>query len=310
MSNHSNELDHIDPEIIANWLNTKADYQVLRRIKDVDDFGGTVNQAVTVVVVDTETTGLDFDQSDLIEVGLIAVEVDRITGQIGKVIGRYGGLEDPGVPIPPESTKIHGITDDMVQGKQFDENAVQAICQKADLFLAHNAGFDKPFMMRRFPWLEDTLWSCTYKELPLSQEGYTSGKLENLLHEIGCFHQAHRAVEDCTALLFFLAAPLKDSQRQPLEIIFDTSTESIYEIAAINAPFETKDVLKAKGFRWNPADRVWEYIAMGFSEGKEIIEWLRTSVYNTSEKIRLGFRVRQGKNRYSNLAVKQQLKEV
>ncbi len=304
------EFDHLDPELVADWLNAKPDFKVMRRIKDTNHLGGQVDQSITVVVVDTETTGLDFDQSYLIEVGFIAVQVDRITGKIGQVLGRYGGLEDPGVPISPESTKIHGITNEMIQDKRFDEQAIQALCQRADLFVAHNAGFDKPFITRRFPWLEETLWSCTYKELPLHQEGYSSGKLESLLNEIGYFHVAHRAVEDCLALLYFLARPLKESQRLPLTLIFDSSTESIYEIAAMNAPFEAKDTLKAKGFRWNAADRVWEYVAMGFLEGKEIIEWLRAQVYHTKDKISLGFKVRQGKDRYSKLPVRLQIKQV
>ena len=35
----------------------------------------------------------------------------------------YDGLEDPGVPIPPSSTAIHGITDAMVAGQRIDDQA-------------------------------------------------------------------------------------------------------------------------------------------------------------------------------------------
>lgn len=310
MNNHSVNFEQIDPETIAQWLEQNQDYKVLRRIKMRDHFAGQVDSPVKVVIVDTETTGLDFEQSELIEVGFIAVEVDQQTGLVGKVISNYGGLEDPGVPIPTESTAIHGITDAMVAGQKFDEKEVKAVCDGADLFVAHNAGFDKPFIMRRFPWMEDTLWVCSFRELPLNQEGYSSGRLENLLHECGFFHAAHRAVEDCNALLHFLSTPLKESQRQPFEVLLQGASESLYEIAALNAPFERKDALKSKGFRWNPDDRVWEYVAMGFTEGKEVIEWMRSNVYNTTEKIRLGFRIRSGKDRYSKAMIRQQFKEV
>lgn len=310
MTNNSVNFDQIDPEAIAQWLEKNEDYRVLRRIKMRDDFAGQVDSPVKVVIVDTETTGLNFEQADLIEVGMIAVEVDQQTGLVGRVISSYGGLEDPGVPIPPESTAIHGITDAMVAGQKFSEAEVQAICEGADLFVAHNAGFDKPFIMRRFPWMEDTLWVCSFRELPLTQEGYSSGKLENLLQECGYFHSAHRAVEDCNALLHFLTTPLKESQRQPFEVLLQGASESLYEIAALNAPFERKDALKSKGFRWNADERVWEYVAMGFAEGKEVIEWMRTHVYNTTEKVRLGFRIRSGKDRYSKALIRQQFKEV
>jgi DNA polymerase III subunit epsilon len=309
-TNKSPDFDQVDPEAIAQWLESNNDYKVLRRIKMRDHFDGQVDSPVKVVIVDTETTGLDFEQCDMIEVGLIAVEVDQQIGVVGQIISSYGGLEDPGQPIPPESTAIHGITDEMVVGQKFDEDRIKAVCDGAALFVAHNAGFDKPFVMRRFPWMEDTLWVCSFRELPLNQEGYSSGKLENLIQECGYFHTAHRAVEDCNALLHFLALPLKESQRQPFEVLFQSASESLYEIAALNAPFERKDALRSKGFRWNPDERVWEYVAMGFAEGKEVIDWMRTHVYNTTEKIRLGFRIRSGKDRYSKAFVRQQFKEV
>jgi DNA polymerase-3 subunit epsilon len=49
---------------------------------------------------------------------------------------------------------------------------------------------------------------------------------------------------------------------------------------------------------------------VGFSEGKEVIEWLREQVYCTTGKIMLGFRIQAGVDRYSGTALKQQFKEV
>ncbi|MDX1669200.1 MAG: 3'-5' exonuclease [Limnobacter sp.] len=310
MKEQTIKLDSVDPEAIAQWLENHPDFKVLRRLKPSGNYEGQINHPIKVIVVDTETTGLNIEQAELIEVGLVAVEVDATTGAVGRILGSYGELEDPGVPIPTESTAIHGITDEMVAGKQFDEDVIKTLCEGAQLVVAHNAGFDKPFMVRRFPWIEDFVWVCSFRELPLKQEGYASAKLENLLQECGYFHEAHRAVEDCNALLCFLAQPLKESQRWPFEVLFEGANEPLYEIAAIGAPFEKKDALKSKGFRWNPDERAWEYVAVGFAEGKEVIEWMRDQVYSTTDKIRLGFRIRSGKDRYSNSLVRQQFKEV
>ena len=68
--------------------------------------------------------------------------------------------------------------------------------------------------------------------------------------------------------------------------------------------------MKSRGFRWNSSDRVWEYEALGFSDGKEVIEWLREQVYCTKDKIMLGFRIQSGVDRYSGTELKQQFKEV
>ncbi|MCQ8897182.1 3'-5' exonuclease [Limnobacter humi] len=304
------DWSHIDPETIAQWLESTGQFKILRRIALRDNFGGEVNNPVPVLIVDTETTGLELANSELIEVGALLVEVDRDTGALGRLLGQYGGLEQPRQPIAEESTAIHGITNEMVKGQRFDDAVFADLVRQASLCVAHNAAFDKPFLMRRFDCLSDTVWACTFKELPWTQEGYTGRKLEYLLSDCGFFHGAHRAVEDCNALAHVLAQPLKTSHRMPFQVLFESANESIYQIAALKAPFEKKDVLKTRGFRWNAEDRVWEYQAIGFSEGKEVIEWLRTQVYATDQKIMLGFRIEAGTDRYSGQTLKQQFKEV
>ncbi|HEX4855792.1 MAG TPA: 3'-5' exonuclease [Limnobacter sp.] len=303
-------MDHINPETVAQWLENTGDYKVLRRIRMPDTFGGEVQSPVKVLIVDTETTGLEYANCEIIEVGALLVEVDQETGAVGRVLGHYGGLEEPQSPITPDNSAIHGITNDMVKGQRFDETALKVLCDQAALFVAHNAAFDKPFMLRRFPWLEKSIWACSFREVNWAQENYSGRKLEYLLSDCGYFHGAHRAVEDCNALAHVLAKPLKTSQRMPFQVLFDSANESIYQIAALKAPFEKKDLLKGRGFRWNSDERVWEYAAVGFSEGKEVIEWLRAQVYCTSGKIMLGFRIQAGVDRYSGGERKQQFKEV
>lgn len=304
------ELDHIDPDLIAQWLEGTGQYKVVRRIAQVTDFGGHIEHPVRVLIVDTETTGLELSQAELIEVGAILVEVDRDSGQLGKVLGQFAGLEQPSKPIAAESTAIHGITDEMVKDQRFDESAFQALCDGVDLFVAHNAAFDRPFMQRRFPWLEPTVWACSFRELPWKQEGYSGQKLEYLLSDCGYFHSAHRAVEDCNALLHVLSKPLKSSKNMPMAVLFESANAAMYQIAALKAPFEKKDMLRARGFRWNSEDRVWEFDAFGFSEGKEVIDWLKSEVYGTTSKVMLGFRTRSGSDRYAGNEVRQQYKEV
>lgn len=303
-------LQSLDPAVLAAYLESTGAYRVLRRMQAVDDFGGRVDQPVRVMVIDTETTGLDFEQSEVIELGAVVVEVDQDTGVLGKVLGQFGGLEEPEQPIPPESTAIHGITNDMVKGHRLDEAAFQLLCRGVQLFVAHNAAFDKPFVLRRFPWLEGTVWACSFKELPWDEEGYSGKKLEYLLSETGYFHDAHRAVEDCHALAHVLASPLKQSHRQPMSVLFDSANESFYEIAAINSPFDKKDLMKNRGFRWNAEERTWAVEVRNFVEGKAMIEFLREQVYCTTGKVRLGFRTYTPALKYSKLDIRQQFKDV
>ena len=60
--------------------------------------------ALDAVVFDTETTSLDPSSARLLEIGAV-----RIVGGRVEVSERFHALVDPGEPIPPASTRIHGI---------------------------------------------------------------------------------------------------------------------------------------------------------------------------------------------------------
>jgi DNA polymerase-3 subunit epsilon len=61
------------------------------------------------ICLDCETTGLDPKVDKVIEVA-----ITKFT--LTEVIETFETLIDPGIPIPPESIKIHHISDDMVKG--------------------------------------------------------------------------------------------------------------------------------------------------------------------------------------------------
>jgi CBS domain-containing protein len=67
--------------------------------------------ALDAVVFDTETTGLDPARARLIEIGAIRLAAGRVATD-----ERFHTLVDPGVPIPPASTRIHGIDESRIKG--------------------------------------------------------------------------------------------------------------------------------------------------------------------------------------------------
>lgn len=62
------------------------------------------------ICMDCETTGLDPENDRIIEVAAVLFKGTEI-------VDRFESLVDPEIPISPESTAIHHITDDMVAGK-------------------------------------------------------------------------------------------------------------------------------------------------------------------------------------------------
>jgi DNA polymerase-3 subunit epsilon len=233
-------------------LEATGDYRVLRRLQPRLIAAPRVPRQgeKIAVIVDTETTGLDHIRDEVIELGMVAFLYDE-EGRIGDVIGTFNGLREPSVPISPEITHLTGITPEMVAGQVLDLAAVERFIEPADLVIAHNARFDRPFCERLFQGFQLKAWACSHSEVAWSRFGFEGSKLGYLLTQCGWFHQGHRAVEDCHALLEVLAAPLPSAAGLPFGHLLASARKALLRIWAEASPFDMKDVLKARGYRWN-----------------------------------------------------------
>lgn len=275
----------MDAEAMARALEAHPDYKVQRRLQPCLDWPGTAQGGVTtILVLDTETTGLDQAKEKIIELALLRVDVDNATGLPVGPVQVYDGLEDPGKPIPPEVVAITGIRDADVQGQALDEARVAELMQGVDVVIAHNAGFDRPFVEGRLPAFAHLPWACSFADLDWKAMGRSSAKLESLAQELGLFYDAHRAEMDCHALLAVLAAPLPQAEAGTsatgLGRVLHAARNPSYRMSATNAPFEAKDLLKARGYRWNADQRVWATRLNDDAALHAEFDWLRQQVYN------------------------------
>ena len=274
-------MDDRDAEALALRLEAHPDYRVLRRLDaaEVGDPlpGGAVSQAV---VIDTETTGTDLAEDRVIELALVKFEYDRESGAVGRVLEVYDGLVDPGRPIPPESTAIHHITDAMVAGKRLDEAAIERLLDGVGVVIAHMASFDRPFVERRLPGFASLPWACSLQEVPWDALGLGGRKLEYLAYRYGFFYEGHRAEIDCRALLEVLRRPVP-GQAEPvnaLKSLLESARVPSLRVWAIGSAYETKDVLKARGYRWESDRRVW-FGEISVAEREAELAWLKDAVY-------------------------------
>jgi DNA polymerase-3 subunit epsilon len=263
---------------MARTLEAHPDYRVLRRLVPRLVFPAATGPVDTLLVLDTETTGLNAALDKVVELALLRVTVDLATGQPVGAVQVYDGLEDPGMPMPPEITVITGITDEMLRGQALDQARVLAMIEGADLVVAHNAGFDRPFVEARLPVFASKAWGCSFQGIDWKKEGSGSAKLDFLASERGWFYDAHRAQVDCHALLQVLSSPLADGQTG-LSRLLAGSGQTRYKLRATGAPFESKDKLKARGYRWDGEGRVWWCSLASDDLLDAECDWLRDEVY-------------------------------
>jgi DNA polymerase-3 subunit epsilon len=238
-------------EAIATTLEESGDYRVIRRLKERDLFSADDGTQKRIgVILDVETTGLDPTRDEIIELAMLKFEYG-FDGTIYRVLDQFNRLREPTITIPIEITKLTGITPEMVAGKVITPEEVEYFSSPAAVVIAHNAGFDRRFVERAFPVFNTKPWACSFSQVDWVQEGFDGSKLGYLLGGCGLFHDGHRADEDCRALLEILSRPLPNTGEVALKRLLDTARKPTMRVWAENAPFDFKDILKARGYRWN-----------------------------------------------------------
>jgi DNA polymerase-3 subunit epsilon len=167
----------------------------------------------------------------------------------------------------------------------------------------HNAGFDRKFAERLLPTFEHMHWACTQTEIDWHKHGFGGAKLGYLLADIGHFHNAHRAIDDCQALVEILAHPLPTTARSVFAELIDCARRTTARIWAQRSPFDLKEALKARGYRWNDGTdgrpKSW-FIDVYEDKRDAEISYLKKEIYQ--REIDIECRSLTALNRFSNRA--------
>jgi DNA polymerase III subunit epsilon len=238
-------------EVMACQLEKSPDYRVLRRLvpreptPTPDDYSGTFG-----IVIDFETTGLDVNKDEIIEVAMLKFRYSS-AGEVTGICGVFQAFNQPSISIPGEVIELTGISDDMVAGHKIDGRVLEAFAADARIIIAHNAGFDRRFAERSWKFFEHKPWGCSATEIEWRKRGFAGAQLSYILSSSGFFHESHRAIDDCQALVELLARPLPNTTTTALAVLLDRARRPTYRIWAENAPFDLKDSLKRRRYRWN-----------------------------------------------------------
>lgn len=154
----------------------------------------------TFVILDLETTGLDHERDQIIEIAALKVAYD---GSTYREIGRFQTLValEAGRELSEEITGLTGITAQMLEGAPTVYEATESLrCLASDsTVIAHNAPFDLAFLSRLLD--EPGKFICTRAMAKLL--GYPSAKLSDLYRLMfdSDIDGHHRAMSDVEATL-------------------------------------------------------------------------------------------------------------
>jgi len=290
-------------EDCAKKLEASDDYRVLRRLNIGSHFqprkGGETFRAI---YLDLETTGLNPDLHEIIEIGMVPFTYGP-NGQIHSIEEPFSKLKEPSEPISEEITRITNITNEMVQSKTIDPKEVFDFVKQAGLIIAHNAAFDRVFMEKFAPAFADKPWACSMSQIPWKEEGFDGKRLSHIAAGLGFFYDAHRAVEDCHAGIEVLSRPLPVSKELAMSKLLKAARQDAKRIWAVDAPYDFKDILKGRGYRWNDGNdgrhKAW-YLDVTADQFADEQAFLKKEIYQT--EINLPVTNISAKDRFSGRA--------
>lgn len=245
----------IDVPAALAAMETSPDYRVLRRFVPRRVYNdepwnlGSPPKTKVGVYVDVESTGLDTEADEIIEVSLVPFTYDPASGIVFEVRPPVTFFEEPRRKLSPDIIDLTGITPEMVAGQRIDDVVVNDIAKGASLAIAHNADYDRRMMERRLPSFCEVPWACSQREIPWQKFGVRGVALPNILMSAcGEFmDEEHRAAVDCQAGVHILANAELEG-RTALSYLLESARAGAHRVCAVGSPMEAKGVLRARQY--------------------------------------------------------------
>lgn len=266
---------------VAPLVEESEDVRILRRI-DVrngpTDEGADKGRNVAIVL-DVETTGLDFERDAVIELAARRFRYDD-NGVITHVDRSYEWVEDPGKAISPEIAALTGLSNSDVIGRFIDGDSATRLLQSASIIIAHHSRFDRRWVERRLEDACGLAWACSMEQIDWNARGFDGRSLGFLLCQTGWFHNGHRARADVDAVIQLLRHRFDDG-RTALSVLLERTAAPSWVVRAVGADFSVKDTLRSRGYRWDAARKVWWTEIQDDDRMREEF-WLAANIYTSA----------------------------
>ncbi len=201
-----------------------------------------------ILIIDTETTGLDPKVDAVIEVGAILYSVEHATA-----LTAWSTLLPAGTNAAEAINRIPAAALSDAPDPSLCWANIASMAETAGAIVAHNAEFDRGFV----PAILRTIrpWVCSKNDLEWPKQEKPGQSLVSLVlaHDLG-IATAHRALADCDMLsrLFTRARELGCD----LSAMMARGMRPKAQFQAL-VSFDEKDKAKEAGFQWEASTKRW-----------------------------------------------------
>jgi DNA polymerase-3 subunit epsilon len=207
------------------------------------------SSAKTLLIVDTETTGLDPELDQCLEVGVILFDVTS-----RQVLAQQSFLLPVEANAAEAINRIPASVTSLPQPWPAALNYLQSLLDAADVLVAHNAAFDRQWFGRGHLPATDKPWLCSMDDMrwPAERQLRSRPSVRDLAlaYEIPVW-AAHRALTDC----IYLAEVFR--RCDDLEELIERGLEP-RQLMRAQVSYDDRHLARDAGFRWNePVKGAW-----------------------------------------------------
>jgi DNA polymerase-3 subunit epsilon len=203
----------------------------------------------TLLILDTETTGLDPETQHCVEVGAILFDVQSraVLAQQSFLLPAETNAAEPINRIPAAVTRL---PQPWKEGLRWFQNLLDA----ADVLVAHNAAFDRQWFGRGELPAVAKPWLCSMDDMrwPADRQLRSRPSVRDLALAYGVpVWAAHRALTDCIYLAEVFAR-CEDLEQQLLQGLEPR------QLVRAKVSYDDRQLARDAGFRWNdPIKGAW-----------------------------------------------------
>jgi len=232
---------------------------------------------VPAVILDVETTGLNHEKGEIIQIALRPFFVNPATGEVSGLKKTFVALQQPTHPLSQVIKDITGFSDEDLEGHAIPWEKVSKILNYCQFIIAHNASFDRKWVdaaLKRngVPSPTDAIWGCSMSQVDWNSICRCSKALEVLCAWHGFFYNSHNAEADVDATLHLLR------KNKYMQEMMQNAMQPDYHVFAVNSLRDENTTLKQGRYRWNPELTCWWKATNNLQEAERECQWLKDNL--------------------------------